>query len=1095
MAAGPTETINAGDLAVWVSARMDQLERDLDGVKKRAKKAGEEASDQHVAGWRKNLGKLNGLFKAVGAAIAGFFLVQIVGAMARGTAAAVRFFGAQVTHAENLIRSYLRLSSAAKLFGVDQQLLIELAQRGRREFQMTATAANEIAVQVAKMASKAGDATRSQELLTRALDLGAAQGMSAAEVNVALEQTMRGLDEGTDKLLQMNPSQIYEEWARANGKTAASMSDLEKKQALLNAIISAGALVQGEYQRQLEGNLGGLQSWRNRLQAAREEIGAYTIPATVNLAQKLEGPLASAVSLLTGLVTNFLDPLEQLAVKMQQAGVAAEHIVPLELLQRMKEAREEVEDLAEQIEEARRPRDRGRASGTGMSAMSRDFTGLSLEQLRRERTAQQQELGEAARTGDVQRIRTAEMYLEQLNEIIALEQRREQLIRATTANEQALEEAITRSEQRSRLEEIEAEILQLNEVQSVASNARVAQLEAEADGIKRALGLITDGTAEAAETVDAEAEERLQKARDRADEMQRDIVGRLTALTATATDDLRHALAQLRRDAEETFEAAGREIPADVLAAFEALERQISSTGALEMYQRSFEELGDEVSDFALNELQMLYGSLERYIETLEEGTTAHEDASQLLKEIDERAESVAGALNEQSEAAKDARREMQALANQETINNLRDTARTIEENARAALQLAEALGLIDSNAARAIEGLIQVGANAARVAAGDVTAIPGLIGGIAQTVGSLFSNKDEERERRRRHYERITSEAQLIRALEELTGAVVTDMTAGERERALAAGQRMQERFAAADENPLGLEFRSLRVRDAEELAELMRLQEATGITFIEDGNKVMRAEFEAALDKLEEMGIGVFGDTLEGRIDGLNWKFGLLGDEAGDAAAQLQELVDILLNTKGAQAFGQALQAAMAAGGADAFIDGLVERLASGDQSLFAAGGIFEGMTAEQAQRVLEETQRLLEEGGGVIGGGGDNVARLAVNLTEAQGSQLIALGSTQVYHLAAIHALLSGSRAPEPTSIAAPLPATLGAGGGITIESLQVTVEAPGGDGKSLVAAAPKAGALMAEEFSRRISSRHRAAGGTGRPFFRPGTKGEK
>jgi len=1097
MAAGPTETINAGDLAVWVSARMDQLERDLDGVKKRAKKAGEEASDQHVAGWRKNLGKLNGLFKAVGAAIAGFFLVQIVGAMARGTAAAVRFFGAQVTHAENLIRSYLRLSSAAKLFGVDQQLLIELAQRGRREFQMTATAANEIAVQVAKMASKAGDATRSQELLTRALDLGAAQGMSAAEVNVALEQTMRGLDEGTDKLLQMNPSQIYEEWARANGKTAASMSDLEKKQALLNAIITAGARVQGEYQRQLEGNLGGLQSWRNRLQAAREEIGAYTIPATVNLAQKLEGPLASAVDMLTGLVSRFLDPLEQLAVKLQQAGVAAEHVLPLELMQRMKEAREEAEDLATQIEFLRE-KQVGRTAGgmSGGGARGREAVGdVSLSRLRAMRAEANEELAEATRAGDSMRATAAAEYLAHLSEIIALEERRTQLIRATTANEQALEEAISRSEQRSRLEEIEAEILQLNEVQSVASNARVAQLEAEADGIRRALGLITDGTAEAAETVDADAEERLQKARDRADEMQRDIIGRLTALTATATDDLRNALEQLRRDAEETFEAAGREIPADVLAAFEALERQISSTGALEMYQRSFEELGDEVSDFALNELQMLYGSLERYIETLEEGTTAHEDASQLLKEIDERAESVAGALNEQSEAAKDARREMQALANQETINNLRDTARTIEENARAALQLAEALGLIDSNAARAIEGLIQVGANAARVAAGDVTAIPGLIGGIAQTVGSLFSNKDEERERRRRHYERITSEAQLIRALEELTGAVVTDMTAGERERALAAGQRMQERFAAADENPLGLEFRSLRVRDAEELAELMRLQEATGITFIEDGNKVMRAEFEAALDKLEEMGIGVFGDTLEGRIDGLNWKFGLLGDEAGDAAAQLQELVDILLNTKGAQAFGQALQAAMAAGGADAFIDGLVERLASGDQSLFAAGGIFEGMTAEQAQRVLEETQRLLEEGGGVIGGGGDNVARLAVNLTEAQGSQLIALGSTQVYHLAAIHALLSGSRAPEPTSIAAPLPATLGAGGGITIESLQVTVEAPGGDGKSLVAAAPKAGALMAEEFSRRISSRHRAAGGTGRPFFRPGTKGEK
>lgn len=1090
MAAGPTETINVGDMAVWVSARMDMLERDLAEVKKKAKKAGEDASDQHVAGWRKNLGKLNGLFKAVGAAIAGFFLVQIIGMMARATAAAARFFGSQISHAENLIRSYLRLASAAKLFGVDQQLLIDLAQRGRREFQMTATAANEIAVQVAKMAAKAGDASRAQELLTRALDLGAAQGMTAAEVNVALEQTMRGLDEGTDKLLQMNPSQIYEEWAAANGKTAASMSDLEKKQALLNAIVTAGARVQGEFQNQLQGNLGGLQSWRNRLQAAREEIGAYTIPAAVNLAQTFEGPLASAVNLLTGLVSNFLDPLEQLAVKMQQAGVAAEHILPLELMQRMKEAREEVQDLAEQIDEARRPRDRGRVSATGMSGMSRDFTGMSLEQLRAEQAAQRQELGAAARAGDEQRARTAEMYLEQLTEIIALEERREQLIRATTANEQALDDALERSTQRSRLEAIEEEIERLNETQSVASNARVAVLEEEADGIRRALGLITDASEEAGSDVDEDAAERMRKAGERADQMQRDIVGRLSALTATATDDMRVALEELRRQAEETFNEAGREIPAEVLAAFAALEAQIGETGALEGYEARLEAIGDEVSDHALVALQLLHRELEAYTDTLTEGTVAHEDAVRLLEQIDDAAENVAGKLNEMSEAAKQARREMRAMAEQERINDIRDQARAIEEVARAALQLASALGIVDSNAAQAMEGLLQIGTSAARMAAGDFSVgnVTSMIGGIVQTVGALFGDDEEEE---RRHEERISMEARLILALKDLEGAVLSDVTSAERRRVLAQARRLADNpirmWAQDDAGFMG---------NAQFRADMQRLQEMTGIDFINSEGNIDWEAFEEAIAALENMDLGIFSDTLEGQLDALGWRMRMLGDESMTAEERLQAIIDIM-EEFGAPRLASNLSKILAAQGpeaAEAFVDSLIARLASGDQSLFGPMGYFAGLTAEQAGRVLEELKAGIGGGGGVLGGG-ENVARLAVNLTEAQGSQLIALGSTQVYHLAAIHALLNGSRAPEPTAISAPAATAAAGGGGITIENISVSIDAAGGDAKAMLAAAPRAGELMADAFSQKLGARHRAAGGTGRPFIRSTTKGAK
>lgn len=80
--------------------------------------------------------------------------------------------------------------------------------------------------------------------------------------------------------------------------------------------------------------------------------------------------------------------------------------------------------------------------------------------------------------------------------------------------------------------------------------------------------------------------------------------------------------------------------------------------------------------------------------------------------------------------------------------NQLEEQAQRYADVARSAIQVADALGLIDSEAARALQTMVQLGEAIAQIASGNLT------GGIAQALGALASllggNSREEEERRR---------------------------------------------------------------------------------------------------------------------------------------------------------------------------------------------------------------------------------------------------------------------------------------------------------------------------------------------------------
>lgn len=436
------------------------------------------------------------VLKRVGTVAAG--VVAALG-ITGGLRSGIAFLRDSIGAAEELAKSYLRLQSSAKLFGVSQKDLTNLAARARSEFALNAGAANELAVQVTKLAARAGDASKAQDLLTRALDLGAAQGHDAATVALALEQSLRGVDEGTDRLLQRNPSQIYKEWAAEIGKAAGQLTDAEQKQAIMNAILREGEKVQGAYGAMLDTNVGQMTRWRQRVQEAREEIGQRALPLLVQLQAFLAGPFATAVTLIADAFERWADPMDRIIARMERLGVASETVAPLILKDAIEDSEKSLEDLNAEFKEfqnqvERRGREQLLPEIPGLDTLPKDRGELQRlirqaeADVSRERAADDRKAIEAAQT----RLEFLRKALGTVEKIAA----EEESIRRAQA---ALPEAERKAALRAELTEIEGQLTALAERgDSAAAEAVRRTLEARAEEIRKALGQAVDAAVQAA---------------------------------------------------------------------------------------------------------------------------------------------------------------------------------------------------------------------------------------------------------------------------------------------------------------------------------------------------------------------------------------------------------------------------------------------------------------------------------------------------------------------------------------------------------------------------------------------------------------------
>ena len=226
-------------------------------------------------------GKIPAWGKTIALATAAF------AALSKAVEAVGDFVMGSIDAYDRFASSQNKMAAQSKLTGVSLADLKETAKIAREEFNLGSVVANDAATTVAKYASRAGDATKKNELLAAALDLGAASGYTAAESMDALEQGLRGQDEGFDKLLGKNPSALWKEYADANGLAVGKMTDTQKRMAELTAIVDAGNVVQGSYNERIASGAGQTEAMSNQMDNAKVAFGAAIQPLRIFIVQGL----------------------------------------------------------------------------------------------------------------------------------------------------------------------------------------------------------------------------------------------------------------------------------------------------------------------------------------------------------------------------------------------------------------------------------------------------------------------------------------------------------------------------------------------------------------------------------------------------------------------------------------------------------------------------------------------------------------------------------------------------------------------------------------------------------------------------------------
>ena len=240
--------------------------------------------------------------------------------------------------------------------------------------------------------------------------------------------------------------------------------------------------------------------------------------------------------------------------------------------------------------------------------------------------------------------------------------------------------------------------------------------------LEESFALIRTGEQKITEATEEDEEERTAIAQREADERARiaEQEARLVAASQRVADNL-----IIQIDAQERLLAAQKEGEEAVRLVTAALAREQALRVAL---VNSTTEQAAEITRL-VGEYHDLIDALADEKRAVEQGEAAYKRFLEIIAQG-----------NKDREAAERAR----LKANGDEIRAEKERTRTIreqigqgEEYATSVIQVANAFGFLDDEAARALESVVQIGAAVARIAIlNDPTAIPSLIGGIASLFG-----------------------------------------------------------------------------------------------------------------------------------------------------------------------------------------------------------------------------------------------------------------------------------------------------------------------------------------------------------------------
>jgi TP901 family phage tail tape measure protein len=353
--------------------------------------------------------------------------------------------------------------------------------------------------------------------------------------------------------------------------------------------------------------------------------------------------------------------------------------------------------------------------------------------------------------------------------------------------------------------------------------------------------------------------------------------------------------------------------------------------------------------------------------------------------------------------AVKATREEMEEMGDDWGLEKIGDL---VESVARGVLGMVDAFDALDDSTRKVLEGIIDLGSAIAKIASGEdvVGGIIQGIGGASRLISGLFGGGNENLG------ELIQSQADLIRALDELRFAIISDLTGRQiselKEDLAGVGEKLRRDIDQ------GLGITDLK---PEELAALDRAKDL-GVDFFGPDGVITLETFERAMKALDALEISVFPDTLQGDLDGMKFRFDLLGDAAGDAAARFDETIKIL-RSRGLNRFADGLVAAMEEGGpeaARAFLNRYIEEFGSLDpavrDALFQPGGIFHEASPEVIEGILGDMadviDKMAEEGASEDGQ--TEGFRISREITERTAGIMVSALTTMIFRLENIEML---------------------------------------------------------------------------------------
>jgi hypothetical protein len=235
------------DRGALVGAR--GVDRALDSLGATADKSAKRFDAAFGSALRSADSRVRGFVSGTVQSFLGNALANAAGKLAASTS---DFFKGSLDAAKEASDAQRFLSNAVKETGSSLTSATQDARAFAASFGVTLSEAQRL--QATAQLGLQGTGTDPTEFLNRAADLLASRGRSLSELQTVVGQLFAGSDEGIGRLLGggENPSTIWEAYAQSVGKSAAALTDLEKKQAVVNVVLERGAAQAGAARSRLE---------------------------------------------------------------------------------------------------------------------------------------------------------------------------------------------------------------------------------------------------------------------------------------------------------------------------------------------------------------------------------------------------------------------------------------------------------------------------------------------------------------------------------------------------------------------------------------------------------------------------------------------------------------------------------------------------------------------------------------------------------------------------------------------------------------------------------------------------------------------------